>query len=207
MATKITKSELKQMIREALREELSKKKCLKEATRTTPYTEADFEWDDAAMLAEYKAAALAYLNGADIEDALADIKANLTTVGGIHLARGGTVRESVDNIDDIDEIYYITYQDSYGDSFTSYFITASDYTSKAHWDEDLQHFFELDPDDKTCLIRAEVELTGSDAKLACKLLDKEWNDNDAALWARLDELVDRLARSGKLEELDNSYDY
>ena len=80
------------MIREALREELSETRHLKEAARTTPYTEADFAWDDAAMLAEYKAAALAYLNGADIEDALAAIKANLISVGSIHLHKGGTVR-------------------------------------------------------------------------------------------------------------------
>ena len=89
---KITKSELKNMIREALREELSEAKHLKEAARTAPYTEADFAWDDAALLAEYKAAALAYLNGADIDDALADIKANITSVGSIHLHKGGTVR-------------------------------------------------------------------------------------------------------------------
>ena len=91
MATKLTKSELKSIIREYIKEELSTKQYLKEA-KATQYTEADFAWDDAAMLAEYKAAALKYLNGADIEDALADIKANLVSIGSVHLSAGGTVR-------------------------------------------------------------------------------------------------------------------
>ena len=107
MATKITKSELKQMIREALRAELTKSNtyALKEAARATSYTEADFAWDEAAMIAEYKDAALKYLNGADIEDALAGIKANLTTVGALHLAGGAAVRESAKSSDCIKESF------------------------------------------------------------------------------------------------------
>ena len=78
---KITKSELKEMIREALREELVNRNHLTEAARTTPYTKADFVWDDAAMLDEYQDAILKYLNGADIEDALQDIKTHIIGSG------------------------------------------------------------------------------------------------------------------------------
>ena len=74
MATKLTKSELKSIIRECIKEELSTKQYLKEA-KATQYTEADFAWDDAAIVADFKRAALAYMNGADIDTALHDIRA------------------------------------------------------------------------------------------------------------------------------------
>jgi hypothetical protein len=38
------------------------------------YTEKDFAWDDATIVADFKRAALAYMNGANLEDALHDIK-------------------------------------------------------------------------------------------------------------------------------------
>jgi hypothetical protein len=38
------------------------------------YTEKDFAWDDATIVADFKRAALAYMNGTNLEDALHDIK-------------------------------------------------------------------------------------------------------------------------------------
>lgn len=67
-------------------------KRLKEAKKTK-YTEADFTWDEQAMIAEYKAAVLDYMNGASMDDALAAIKAMLKS-GGETLVKGkGPVRE------------------------------------------------------------------------------------------------------------------
>lgn len=56
MATKITKSELKQMIREALREELSKSKQLKENVNT-------MNWDDLIAEADYLLEQLIHASG------------------------------------------------------------------------------------------------------------------------------------------------
>jgi hypothetical protein len=68
-------------------------KKLTEATKTK-YTEADFAWDEKAMIAEYKAAVLDYMNGASMDDALKTIKAMLKS-GGETIVKGkGPVRES-----------------------------------------------------------------------------------------------------------------
>jgi hypothetical protein len=68
-------------------------KKLTEATKTK-YTEADFAWDEKAMIAEYKAAVLDYMNGASMDDALKAIKAMLKS-GGETIVKGkGPVRES-----------------------------------------------------------------------------------------------------------------
>ena len=56
-------------------------KNLKEASPTKPYTEADFAWDDTAIVADFKYAVLAYLNGTDIDTALQDIKATIIAGG------------------------------------------------------------------------------------------------------------------------------
>ena len=44
-----------------------------------------------------------------------------------------------------DSTFYITYQESYGDSFTSYFISDSDMKSQKHWQKDMHHFEGLAP--------------------------------------------------------------
>jgi hypothetical protein len=58
------------------------------------YTEADFAWDEKAMIAEYKAAVLDYMNGASMDDALKIIKAMLKSVGDTIVMGKGRVRES-----------------------------------------------------------------------------------------------------------------
>ena len=76
------KSELRSMIREMLKEELSTKKYLKESTK--PYSVKDFVWLSDAYYADmFKLAALAYLNGTDIDSALAGIKGELLTAGSM----------------------------------------------------------------------------------------------------------------------------
>ena len=68
-------------------------KKLTEASKTK-YTEADFAWDEKAMVAEYKAVVLDYMNGASMDDALKAIKAMLKDVGGTIIKGKGPVRES-----------------------------------------------------------------------------------------------------------------
>lgn len=46
----------------------------KKLKESTAYTEKDFAWDEVAIVADFKRAALAYMNGANLEDALHDIK-------------------------------------------------------------------------------------------------------------------------------------
>ncbi len=58
------------------------------------YTEADFAWDEKAMIAEYKAAVLDYMNGASMDDALKTIKAMFKSVGDTIVTGKGRVRES-----------------------------------------------------------------------------------------------------------------
>ena len=68
-------------------------KKLTEASKTK-YTEKDFAWDEKAMVAEYKAAVLDYMNGASLDDALKDIKALLKAGGETIIMGKGPVRES-----------------------------------------------------------------------------------------------------------------
>ena len=63
-------------------------------TVKTKYTEADFAWDEKAMVAEYKAAVLDYMNGASMEEALKAIKAMLKAGGDTIVTGKGRVRES-----------------------------------------------------------------------------------------------------------------
>lgn len=42
--------------------------------RGAAVTDADFQWDEAAIVDDFKRAATAYINGANLEDALRDIK-------------------------------------------------------------------------------------------------------------------------------------
>ena len=43
-------------------------------TRDAAVTDADFQWDEATIVDDFKRAAIAYTNGANLEDALRDIK-------------------------------------------------------------------------------------------------------------------------------------
>lgn len=80
------KSELKQMIKEILKEELSVRNSLKESTK--PYSVKDFTWlSDKYYAEKFKLAALAYLNGEDIDSALTDIKNELLAAGSAPGAR------------------------------------------------------------------------------------------------------------------------
>jgi hypothetical protein len=58
------------------------------------YTEADFVWDEKAMVAEYKAAVLDYVNGASMDEALKVIKALLKSAGDTVIKGKGRMRES-----------------------------------------------------------------------------------------------------------------
>jgi hypothetical protein len=56
-----------------LHEELTCSK-LTESASTKLYTEADFTWDAKTIVADFKQAVVAYANGANLEDALRDVK-------------------------------------------------------------------------------------------------------------------------------------
>lgn len=103
--------------------------------------------------------------------------------------------------------FYITYQDSYGDSFTSYFVSDNNSISLNHWQKDLQHFDELYTDDNTCLVRAKIELSGEEANIFNAILNKEFNIRDKAAWVTADQLLNKLVKANMLQELDISYDY
>ena len=118
------------------------------------------------------------------------------------LQHTGHLRESIS-----EGIFYITYQDSYGDSFTSYFISDSDIKSQKHWQKDMRHFESLDPDDKTSLVRAEVSLTGEEANIFNAVINKDYNITDNTAWIEADKLLNKLVRANALNELDISYDY
>ena len=64
---------------ESLFSESSRK--LVESKPTKPYSEADFAWDDKTILADFKRAALAYMNGTDIDTAIHDLKVMIISQG------------------------------------------------------------------------------------------------------------------------------
>jgi hypothetical protein len=53
----------------------------KKLKESTAYTEKDFAWDDATIVADFKRAVMDYLNGANLDDALHDIK--LMIISGV----------------------------------------------------------------------------------------------------------------------------
>ena len=132
------KSELRSMIKEVLKEELSRK-ALKESTN--PYTIKDFTWlSDAYYADKFKLAALAYLNGADIDSALADIKNELMAAGDLGKRKTGLSVDMSTGEGEYSVIYRLA---SWPSNKTETYYLDADSKEEA---EDLFFHYMLDPD-------------------------------------------------------------
>jgi hypothetical protein len=114
-----------------------------------------------------------------------------------------TVTEAADY-----KTFYITYQDSYSDSFTPYFITDSNDKSIAHWPKDVRHYYNYIGDDGgTYVYRAEASVAEADANILSKVVNKPTSIKYKDAWIEAEKVVDRLARANKLKVLDDACDY
>lgn len=116
-----------------------------------------------------------------------------------------------ENMWDDEQTFYITYQDSYGDSFTPYYITIYEGLSINQWPKDIRHYKSLDPDDKTYLFRASVTVNQKEADILAKVGGMSSYGKAAVKykdsWIEAEKLLRQLVKTNRVTIIDDAADY